>query len=272
MPRTAFFVSARTAITAEMLGHSLTVQFEGVDFRRITLPYIDTREKAHAAVAQIREQARIDGCRPMVFSTLIDEDLRSLFQIDEALVLDFFGHFIGPMEQELGLGSTHLAGKVHGIASFEEYKNRIDAIQYAMSHDDGSMAKNLAEADIILVGVSRAGKTPACLYLALQYGIKAANYPLAPEDFDRHTLPKPLHPHRTKLFGLTIEPERLTVIRESRKPGSQYATLAACQHEVTEAENLMRQLGIVFLNTTKLSIEELATNILLNAGLKRRIH
>ncbi|SMC21982.1 hypothetical protein SAMN02745857_01300 [Andreprevotia lacus DSM 23236] len=272
MPRTAFFVSARTAITAEMLGHSLTAQFETVNFRRITLPYVDSREKALAAVEQIREQARIDGCRPMVFSTLIDDELRGLFQIEEALVLDFFGHFIAPMEQELGIESSHTAGKVHGIASFEEYKNRIDAIQYSLNHDDGSMAKNLADADIILVGVSRAGKTPACLYLALQYGIKAANYPLAPEDFDRHTLPKPLQAHRSKLFGLTIEPERLALIRESRKPGSRYATLEACRHEVTEAETLMRQLGIVFLNTTQLSIEELATNILLNAGLKRRIH
>ncbi|WP_035051464.1 posphoenolpyruvate synthetase regulatory kinase/phosphorylase PpsR [Andreprevotia chitinilytica] len=270
--RTAFFISARTGITAEMLGHSLITQFEHISFRRIALPYIDSREKALEAVAQIRQQAEIDGVRPIVFSTLVDEELRGLFKIEEALTFDFFGHFIEPMEQELDTKSSHAAGKAHGVASFDEYKSRIDAVQYSLSHDDGSMAKNLADADVILVGVSRAGKTPACLYLAMQYGIKAANYPLTPEDFVDHALPTPLRPFRNKLFGLTIEPERLSVIRESRKPGSKYATLDACKHEVVAAERLMRQLGIPFLNTTQLSIEELATHILIDAGLKRRIH
>ncbi|GHD59356.1 posphoenolpyruvate synthetase regulatory kinase/phosphorylase PpsR [Jeongeupia chitinilytica] len=271
MPRTAFFVSGRTGITAEMLGHSLISQFEEVNFRRITLPYIDSIDKAREAIEQIREQARTDGVRPVIFSTLIDEELRQCFYIEEALTVDIFATFIKPLEEELGVMSSHTAGKVHGIANFEEYKNRIDAVNYSMSHDDGGVSRNLADADVILVGVSRAGKTPTCLYLALQYGIKAANYPLTPEDFSDHKLPRVLANHRNKLFGLTIQPERLSQIRAERKPGSHYASIDICRAEVSEAETLMKQAQIPYLNTTSLSIEELASSILHHSGLKRRV-
>ncbi|KPC53817.1 posphoenolpyruvate synthetase regulatory kinase/phosphorylase PpsR [Amantichitinum ursilacus] len=272
MPRTAFIVSGRTAITAEMLAHSLITQFEDVTIRRIVLPYIDTPEKAEQAVAQIRAQALTDQCRPLVFSTFINAHLRQLFDIPEALMMDFFESFIGPLEQELQRPSGHTAGKVHGIANFEEYKNRIDAVNFTTAHDDGGMAKNLQDADVILVGVSRSGKTPTCLYLALQYGIKAANYPFTPEDFAQHALPKPLLPFRHKLFGITIEPERLAQIRFSRKPDSHYCKLETCQDEVAQAETLMLAENIPYLNTTRLSIEELSTTIMLKAGLKRRCY
>ncbi|GGP24527.1 putative phosphoenolpyruvate synthase regulatory protein [Silvimonas amylolytica] len=272
MIRTAFFVSGRTAITAEMLGHSLITQFDDVNFRRIVLPFIDTEEKALQAVAQIKAQAAADQCRPVVFSTFISENLRKLFVIEEALTLDFFETFIGPLEKELARQSSHTAGKVHAITNFEEYKDRIDAVNFATTHDDGGMAKNLQDADVILVGVSRAGKTPTCLYLALQYGIKAANYPFTPEDFADHRLPKPLHPFRNKLIGITIEPARLSQIRQSRKPDSQYAQLSTCEQEVALAESLMQHENIPFLNTTRLSIEELSTTIMVKAGLKRRCY
>ncbi|MDR3429135.1 pyruvate, water dikinase regulatory protein [Silvimonas sp.] len=272
MLRTAFFVSGRTAITAEMLGHSLITQFDDVTFRRIVLPYIDSEDKALQAVAQIRAQAAADQCRPIVFCTLISESLRKLFVIEEALTMDFFETFIGPLEKELQRQSSHTSGKVHAITNFEEYKHRIDAVNYATTHDDGGMARNLQDADVILVGVSRSGKTPTCLYLALQYGIKAANYPFTPEDFADHKLPKPLHAHRSKLFGISIDPGRLSQIRQSRKPDSQYALLRTCEQEVVLAESLMQHENIPFLNTTRLSIEELATTIMLKTGLKRRCY
>ncbi|TJZ73994.1 posphoenolpyruvate synthetase regulatory kinase/phosphorylase PpsR [Chitiniphilus eburneus] len=270
MPRTAFFVSDRTGITSEMLGHTLLTQFEDVQFHRVTLPFVDTLDKAREAVEQIRQQARLDQCRPLVFCTMIDEDLRAAFQIEEAFTLNFFEAFIGPLEHELRRKSSHTVGKSHGIANFEEYKTRIDAVNYAMIHDDGVMPRDLSDADIILIGVSRAAKTPTCLYLALQYGIKAANYPLTPEDFGQHTLPRLLLPYRNKLFGLTIDPERLAQIREERKPGSKYASLDNCQFEVNEAEALMRHVGVPYLASTTRSIEELATTIMHRAGLTRR--
>ncbi|TJZ73995.1 posphoenolpyruvate synthetase regulatory kinase/phosphorylase PpsR [Chitiniphilus eburneus] len=273
MPRTAFFVSGRTGITAEMLGHSLISQFDDeVNFRRITIPYIDTPEKVETALAQIREQARTDGCKPVVFSTFINEETRKRFFIPEAITLDMFESFIQPLEDGLGVQSSHTAGRAHRISNFEEYQNRLDAVNYSMSHDDGGISRNLGDADIILIGVSRAGKTPTCLYLALQYGIKAANYPITPEDFAAHTLPRALMPHRNRLFGISIGPERLAQIRHARKPDSQYASLDICRREVEEAESLMRQAGIPFLNTTTLSIEELATTIMHRTGMKRRVY
>ncbi|SMC21986.1 hypothetical protein SAMN02745857_01301 [Andreprevotia lacus DSM 23236] len=272
MPRTAFFISDRTGITAEMLGHSLITQFEDVNFRRVTLPYVDTADKAREVAEKIRAQAAADQCQPLVFSTIVSEDLRKLIVVEEALTLDFFEIFIGPLEKALGRESSHTVGKSHGIVNFEEYKTRIDAVNFALAHDDGVMPRDLNEADIILIGVSRSAKTPTCLYLALQYGIKAANYPLTPEDFGNHTLPKLLLPYRNKLFGLTIDPARLNQIREERKPGSRYAALDNCQFEVAEAEALMRHVGVPHLSSTTRSIEELATSIMHTAGLTRRTY
>ncbi|MDK2125160.1 posphoenolpyruvate synthetase regulatory kinase/phosphorylase PpsR [Parachitinimonas caeni] len=269
--RTAFFISDRTGITAEMLGHSLLTQFEGIEFKRVTLPFIDSPEKAAQVAERIRQTAEQDQIRPLVFSTIVNEAIRHLIHIDCALTLDFFEVFISPLEAELAMESSHTVGRSHGIQNFQEYNQRIEAVNYAMSHDDG-MKPDLAEADIILVGVSRSGKTPTCLYLALQYGIKAANYPLTPEDFGKPTLPKLLHPYKHKLFGLTISPERLQQIRSERKPDSRYAALDTCRFEIQEAEALMRNAGVTYLNTTSKSIEELASTILHKANLARRIY
>lgn len=270
MRRTAFFVSDRTGITAEMLGHSLLTQFEGTDFRRITLPFVDSKEKAQEVAEDIRRQAAEDRCPPIVFSTVVDAQLRQIINVPEAMLLDFFETFIGPLERELGQISSHSVGRSHGIHNFQEYMSRIEAVNFTMSHDDGVMPRDLHEADLILVGVSCSGKTPTCLYMALQYGIKVANYPLTPEDFDNHSLPKLLLPYRNKLFGLTIDPDRLTQIRGERKPESKSSTPQACQAEVESAETLMRHVGVPYLNTTAMSIEELATTILHRARLTRR--
>ncbi|XZG68874.1 posphoenolpyruvate synthetase regulatory kinase/phosphorylase PpsR [Chitinibacteraceae bacterium HSL-7] len=272
MPRTAFFVSDRTGITSEMLGHTLLSQFEGMDFRRITLPYVDTPAKVTATVAQIREQARIDGVMPLVFCTMVDDTLREGMRMDEAVTLNFFEAFLGPLESVLGVKSSHSVGRTHAIQNFDTYKARMDAVNYSVAHDDGVSPRDLADADIILIGVSRSGKTPTCVYLALQYGIKAANYPLTPEDFGNHTLPRLLLPYRNKLFGLTIQPERLQQIRSERKPGSQYAELETCRFEISECEALMRHVSVPYLDTTTLSVEELATTIMQRANLTRRVY
>ncbi len=270
MRRTAFFVSDRTGITAEMLGHSLLTQFEGTHFHRITLPFVDSKEKAEEVAADIRRQAMQDGFPPIIFSTVVDAQLRRIINIPEAMLLDFFETFIGPLERELGQESSHSVGRSHGIQNFQEYMNRIEAVDFTMAHDDGVMPRDLHEADLILVGVSCSGKTPTCLYIALQYGIKVANYPLTLEDFDNHSLPKLLLPYRNKLFGLTIDPEHLAQIRCERKPEHRHSAVAQCQFEVAEAEALMRHVGVPYLNTTAMSIEELATTILHRARLTRR--
>jgi hypothetical protein len=272
MRRSAFFVSDRTGITAEMLGHSLLTQFEQVQFTETTLPFVDTPDKARAAVDEINQAGRNDGVRPLVFGTLVDPEISAIVVTAEALVLDCFQIFIAPMESELGVRSSHAVGRSHSVTNSSSYFRRIDAVNYALSYDDGQATKELDNSDVILIGVSRSGKTPTCLYLALQYGIRAANYPLIPEDFGAMKLPGALQRQRHKLFGLTILPDRLHQIRSERRPGSKYASLPNCQAEVREAEALMRNEAIPYLDTTHRSIEELASTIMQQASLQRHIY
>jgi len=260
--RTVFFVSDGTGITAETFGHSVLSQFEGLNLRQVRLPFIDSTDKAHEAVTRIRRQGQIDGKRPIVFSTLVDTPINDIVRQADALFLDLIAGFVGPLEAEFGIKSTHTIGRFHSVAESERYKQRIEAIHFSMAHDDGQMHKELDQADVILVGVSRSGKTPTSLYLAVQHGIKAANYPLIPEDFDRGRMPAVLYTYRHKLFGLTIAPERLSEVRNERRPGSRYASLETCRTEINQAESMMKREGIPWLSSTTKSIEEIATTIL----------
>lgn len=272
LKRAAFFVSDRTGITAEMLGHSLLTQFETVRFEEVTLPFVDTAEKAYDIVSRINETATTEGVRPLVISTLVDTEIAAIVGSANALFLDCFEIFISPLEKELGVPASHAIGRSHSVNNVVNYYNRIEAVNYALGHDDGVATRDLSEADIILVGVSRSGKTPTCLYMAMQFGIRAANYPLIPEDFSTMQLPGQLRALRGRLRGLTITPERLQQIRNERRPNSTYATLANCKYEIREAEALMRQEGIPYLDATSKSVEELATTILHEAKLVRRIY
>lgn len=268
--RTVFFISDRTGITAETLGHSLLTQFP-VTFEQITLPFVDSPERAKLALEQIEEANRASGERSIVFSTVIDDEVRAILRSAKAVVFDFFETFIAPLEQELKVPSSHMVGRSHGLVDNIMYDARIDAMNYALNHDDGVTTRHYTQADVILVGVSRTGKTPACIYLALQYGVYAANYPLTEDDLDAGGLPKLLDPYRSKLYGLTIRPERLDQIRNERRPNSRYASLRQCQYEIARAEAIFTKAGIPFINTTTMSIEEIATTILHERRLKRRV-
>lgn len=165
--RTVLFVSDGTGITAETLGHSVMTQFESLNYRQMRLPFVNTPEKAREAATRINEIGRRDGKRPIVFSTLVDPACNAELRQADALMLDLFQSFVEPLEQELGMKSTHTVGRSHNISDSESYKHRIEAINFALAHDDGQSAKGLAVADVILVGVSRSGKTPTSLYLAM---------------------------------------------------------------------------------------------------------
>ena len=259
---TVFFVSDGTGITAETFGNSILSQF-AVKPRHLRRPFIDTADKAHQVVREINHAAETEGRKPIVFVTLVNLEILEIVSTgSKGLVLDMFNTFIEPLEAEFGMKSNHRVGRFADVSKSQEYTDRIEAINFSLAHDDGQSAKNLAEADVILVGVSRSGKTPTSLYLAMQHGIKAANYPLIPEDFDRAQIPSSLAPYRKKCFGLTIDPERLAQIRNERRPGSKYAALDNCRYEVKEAEAMMRREGIEWLSSTHKSIEEIATTIL----------
>ena len=266
--RTVVFVSDGTGITAETLGHSILSQFEGIRFKQIRIPFVDSEVKAISVRQKINDLAKYDGQKPIVFSTLVNSVINGVVKQAEGVFMDLFLTFVEPLENELGIKSTHRIGRSHTIADSEQYKNRIEAINYTLAHDDGQTHKDLQAADVILVGVSRSGKTPTSLYLAMQYGVKAANYPLIPEDFERGELPTALLPFKEKIFGLSISPERLSDIRNERRPGSKYASLENCRHEIKAAEFMMRREGITWLNSTSKSIEEISTTILqqLNLG------
>lgn len=270
--RSAFFVSDRTGITAEMLGHSLLTQFDNLTLQETTLPFIDSLDKAQEAVQKINETAVEDGVRPIIISTLANTEIAAAVGKANALFLDCFQIFIAPLENELGARAVHEIGRTHNVNDIVNYYQRIESVNYTLSHDDGTTTRDLSEADVILVGVSRCGKTPTCLYLSMQYGVRAANYPLIPEDFDNRLLPATLRPLRDKLYGLTIAPTRLQHIRSERRPNSTYSSLANCEREVREAETLMRRANIPFLDATTKSVEELATTIMQQAKLKRRIY
>ena len=269
--RSVFFVSDRTGITAETLGHSLLTQFD-VELELVTLPFVDTPERAHQALRQIKEANEASGQRSLVFSTVIDDEVRVILADAEAVLFDFFETFIAPLERELNLSSTHTVGRSHGVVNNSMYDVRIDAMNYALNHDDGVTTSHYGQADVVLVGVSRSGKTPACIYLALQYGIYAANYPLTEEDLDDMRLPSALEPYRAKLYGLSILPDRLEQIRSQRRANSRYASPRQCQYEVAWAEKLFRRERIPFVNTTTMSIEEISTTILHERKLKRRLY
>jgi regulator of PEP synthase PpsR (kinase-PPPase family) len=260
--RTVFFVSDGTGITAETFGNSILAQFSAKP-RHVRRPFIDTVEKAWAVVHEINETSEREGQKSIVFITLVNDDVRNIVTENcKGLVLDMFRTFVEPLEVEFGVKSNHRVGRFSDAAKSQEYNDRIEAINFALAHDDGQSARNLEMADVILVGVSRSGKTPTSLYLAMQHGIKAANYPLIPEDFERNKLPSALAPHKRKCFGLTIDPDRLSHIRNERRPGSKYAAIENCRYEVNEAETMMRREGISWLSSTHKSIEEIATTIL----------
>jgi len=268
--RKVFIVSDGTGITAETLAHSLLSQFEGVRYQQIRMPFVDSVEKARDCAARIVEAGTDGKPQPIVVSTLIAADIAGVIRDTGALILDFFAAFISPLEATLGVKSTHTIGRTHSGANSMEYLARIEAINFTLAHDDGVSNTDLDQADVILVGVSRSGKTPTSLYLALQFGIKAANYPLIPEDFERNKLPDALHKHRHKLFGLTISPERLTSIRQERRPDSKYASIENCRWEIDQAAKLMRREGVRWLDSTSKSIEEISATLMQTVKLDRK--
>jgi regulator of PEP synthase PpsR (kinase-PPPase family) len=270
MRRTVFYISDGTGITAETIGHSVLTQFEGIEFDTLRIPFVDTEDKARQAVERIRGAGAATGARPIVVNTVVDEKLNRILAESGALMLDVFAPFLSPLERELGVVRKPQVGRAHGVTNTADYERRINATNYALAHDDG-LDPNYQDADVILVGVSRSGKTPTCLYMALHFGVSAANYPLTEEDLEGEGLPKRLKQHRDKLFGLTIDPERLQQIREARRPGSRYAQIAQCRREVSQAEKLFRQERIPHLNTTHTSIEEIGSKVLSQLGINRQL-
>ncbi len=265
--RYAFYISDGTALTAEAFGHALLSMFP-VKFEHKTLPFIDTQKKAENVCKTIQKAKEESGEPPLIFHTFVNETLKSKITNCGGVCYDFLDHFVTPVEKELNVKAEPKTHRTHGV--HKNYNFRIDAINYALDNDDGKRLNQLDKADLILVGVSRTGKTPTSLYLAMQYGIKVANYPLTDDDdFERLQLPKELKMRRHKIFGLTLSSQRLHEIRSQRREGSRYASLAQCRFELAEVEKLYRREAIPFINSTHYSVEEIAAKILAKTNLER---
>ncbi len=268
--RPVFYVSDGTGITAETVGHSLLTQFSGFSFVTDRMSFVDDADKAHEAAARIRAAGERYQVRPIVVSSCVDSRLSQILGESGGLMLDVFAPFIEPLERELDAARLSKVGQAHGMVDFDTYHRRINAMNFALTHDDG-MAVNYDDADVILVAVSRAGKTPTCIYLAMHYGLRAANYPLTEEDLEHDRLPPRLRPYRKKLFALTIDPDRLQQIRQERRPNSRYASAETCRREVAAAETMFRMERIPTLSTTHTSIEEISSKVLGTLELQREM-
>jgi len=268
--RMVYFVSDRTGITAEALGNTLLTQFDGIEFRKTTLPFVNSRERAEQAVALITEAARQAPERPMVFSTTVNDEVRGILRTAPGLFLDLFDSHIPALERELAQASAHKVGRVHGMADAERYHARIDAINFAMAHDDGLTQKDYERSDVVLIAPSRCGKTPTCLYMALQHGLYAANYPLTDEDLEQAKLPELLLKYQPKLYGLTSLPDRLHRVRSERRPGSRYASMEQCAYELRQAEQLFKRHNIPVVNSADKSVEEIAVVVMQEKNLRRQ--
>ncbi|KQN61870.1 pyruvate, phosphate dikinase/phosphoenolpyruvate synthase regulator [Erwinia sp. E602] len=270
--RSVFYISDGTALTAEVLGHAVLSQFP-VTTQTLTLPFVQTVQRAQAVKAQINAICQQTGVRPLVFISIVTPEIREIILQSDAFCQDIVQSLVAPLQQELGIAPAPVANRTHGLtaSNLGKYDARIAAIDYTLAHDDGISLRGLEDAQLILLGVSRCGKTPTSLYLAMQFGIRAANYPFIADDMDNLRLPAALKPFHNKLFGLTIDPERLSAIRQERAENSRYASLRQCRMEVGEVEALFRTHQIRYLNSTNFSVEEIATKILDIMGLARRM-
>lgn len=270
MNNKAFFISDGTGITAESLGHSLLSRFENAHLDQITLPYINTKERAEQAAERINTAAIETGKKPIVLISIISSEHRYIIKQANGLILDMFEAFLAPMEALLGCKADERTNSTFAMTD-THYHERILAVNYALDNDDGGKVKNYEHADIIVIGLSRSGKTPTCLYLGMQFGISAANFPITEEDLDDSSLPKALQPYRQKLFGLLIDPKRLASIREERYANSRYASMKQCEFETRQYKAMLERYKIPHLDSTHLSIEELSTRIMDSVGIERQI-
>jgi len=266
--RTVFFVSESTGITAETLGHSLLSQFPHIDFTYHQRPFVNTEKKAHKLVDEINRISQEQHYKPLVFATMPEPEINQILEQADCHYYEVFESILDKIGHDLHTEPTRESGLSHGLINEKTYDARIDALNFTLKHDDAMVLKTLGEADVIIVGVSRSGKTPTSLYLALKFGIKAANYPITEDDFEKNELPQVLLDNRDKLFATTIKAKRLHQIREKRRPNSQYSSLENCKNELKKAQQLYDKYDLKPMDVTTQSIEELAAQIVRKLNLK----
>ena len=259
--RTVFFVSESTGITAETLGKSLLSQFPHIEFTYHQCSFVNSKSKAESLVKEINEESARHSYRPLVFATMPEDEINKIIETADCHYYEIFESFLDQIGHDLHTEPTRESGLSHGLINEKVYDARIDALNFTLKHDDAMVLKTLGDADVIIIGVSRSGKTPTSLYLALKFGIKAANYPITDDDFNQNKLPEVLLQNREKLFATSINAKRLHQIRDKRRPNSQYSSLSTCKSEIKKAQALYEKYGLYPMDVSSQSIEELAAQI-----------
>ncbi|ELV8771761.1 kinase/pyrophosphorylase [Vibrio harveyi] len=269
--RDVFYVSDGTAITCETLGHVVLGQFPFIPNEK-TFPFVENEDKVADVIKEIEISYQRDGVKPLVFFSIVVPEIREVLLKAPAYSYDVLESIVQKVQDDIQMAPQPKMQRSRSVSKDSDtYFDRIAAIEYTLAHDDGITLKGLEEADIILLGVSRSGKTPTSLYMAMQFGLRVVNYPFIAEDVKMMRLLPEFEIHRHKLFGLTINPERLNEIRENRLSGSEYASTEQCKLELDTVEALFRREAIPYINTSSLSVEEITTRILERAGMKRRL-
>ena len=255
-----FFLSDSTGISAETMGNALLIQFPDLRFDRTLFPFITTLEEAERVVA-ILDEAMEGPVTPLVFTTAADDTIRQALARTRAPVIDFFDIHMSRVEEVLQARGLHEAARLHGVGDIRSYNIRMAAVEFTIEHDDGQSVRGLEKADVVLLAPSRCGKTPTSMYLALQHGLFVANYPLVDEDLERNDLPALLSDHTSRCVGLTTTVERLSRVRNERRPGSRYASQEQCRWELRRAGELYAANRIPVIDSASRSVEEMATLI-----------
>jgi regulator of PEP synthase PpsR (kinase-PPPase family) len=257
-----FFLSDSTGISAETMGNALLIQFPGLRFERTVIPFISSVEEARSVVARLDQALDSSPRTPLVFTTAASDEVRLELRRTRCPLIDFFDLHMQQVEAILGTPGERLAARLHGVGDIQRYNSRMQAIEYTIEHDDGQSVRSLDKADVILVAPSRCGKTPTAMYLALQHGLFVANYPIVDEDLEVTELPRPVRQLRQRCFGLMTSPQRLSAVRQERRPGSQYASLEQCTFELRRTEAMFKRHGLPVVDSSTKSVEEISTMIL----------
>jgi regulator of PEP synthase PpsR (kinase-PPPase family) len=256
-------VSDATGETVHSVARACFVQFDGIEPTEHHWPLVRTKGQIDKILRKIEEHPGI------VLFTIVKEDLRTALEIGcwrlHIPCISVLDPVIHALTAFLGLQSSGKSGRQHILDA--EYFDRIDAMTYTLNHDDGQSTHDLADADVILVGVSRTSKTPTCIYLANR-GLKAANVPVVPDirlppEFD--TLTDGAGP---LIVGLTTDPKRLVQVRRNRlrlldhNADTDYVDPETVKDEVATARRLFSERDWPVIDVTRRSIEETAATIL----------
>ena len=262
-----YYISDSTGILITNLAHALLCQFPEINFHEEKFPFVRTVEEAEKILAYILKHS--SGRRPIIFSTITDPKVRQVLDSPEVEFFDAFDYFLQRLENSLEATALRVPGFSRHIDHIS-MADRVEAIHFCLEHDDGTRVQEYDEANVIMLGVSRTGKTPVSVYLATQMGLKAANFPLTSEHLDVYQLPEHIRRNRKCAIGLTTTPELLHSVREKRYAGSKYAHFSTCREEIRKAEQIFERYQIPIVNTAGKSIEEIATQVTQEMGLSKK--